>query len=242
MQCPRDVLVRLGVTGDDIEQWHTQHLRTNTSQYVLSGNVTIAAGVRRGELHAVHRLFNTAELLENVLRSLPAIDQLVARRVCKAFDHTIRTSGQIQRHTFLKAFRTPADQQTLRTLAILPYRLKGFKIELSVRHGSVVVALTSQFQDGGRYYKTTLRNSRSLRTILLAQPPPVHAHISASCCCRANAIYTELHDRNGIRLGPVFDAFDRLGRIKCSRCESKFKCFRATGEEPRRVVVDLTKE
>ena len=188
---------------------HVRELHTS----ILLGRVILQPSDTAPGLEAASRVLNTAELLEHVLSFLPPVSQLRARRVCKEFSHAITTSPTLQR----VAFSRPQPQ--LEPGSVPPFGIRGVHVSPTQTRGAPGVLLVIDLNGISRRRFKDLRRSPTLRRVLIAQPPPVSATVSADCNCRPGKRRAASRP-GGIRFGDVWDTLRDLlgGRRRCARC------------------------
>ena len=174
----------------------------------LDGNVTLYYTEGVEEIVAAHHVLNLPELLESILSNVPPLQLLyTGQRVCKAFQHTIRTSPTIRRSLQLEY--DPTVGRTIFPLRVVgikeitddwrawPYGNKegeiidfGFKLVPSDLHSSA-------------------RTSETFRSMLIAQPP-VHDMVIDVATDGPSVTGLRLHNENGVTFGRVLDVVDDL--------------------------------
>ena len=185
------------------------HLRT-TKDLVLDGNVTIHCRNPERLIEVTYKVFNTVELLENILSFLTPFAQLWARSVSKEFCHVIDSAPQIRQ----KMFRQDALDQPV---IPVPYRIRGLHCKLLQAYGVKNVCLEIDKISYKRYYEQYLRNSRILRSLLLTQPSPTEIIIRRDCYCSRTNGHSVFRSEEDLTFGDLFRAIDKFG-IRCPFC------------------------
>ena len=157
---------------------------------------------------AMQRVFNTVELVENILRFVSPSDQRAIGGVSSGFQAVIASSPLLQKIAFQQHAGNVSP-------SLPPYKIRATAIALTRTHGAVGVSIRSSLCTHWSWYRTVLRKSR-LRELLLSQPPPLRARFWADCACAS--CKKELERDQGLRFRDVFDAIDGLGRPRCRVC------------------------
>ncbi|TKA31829.1 hypothetical protein B0A50_01908 [Salinomyces thailandicus] len=182
-------------------------------------NITICHTTPRySELHAVSKVFNTAELLECILTylgSYPLI--LAAPRVCKGFRRVIESSLALQRLTF-RAPRLGGELECLLDEHMRP--LRPFKPLRTVRneHRGFGVGPYIVFQVPVHFVLSFVQNSPTLQKALLVQPPAREVWVTASASDVWGRVEFILGAQNGVTWG-------ELGRFVRKNCSPKDKPY-----------------
>jgi hypothetical protein len=196
-----------------------QHERLLAAQGVpcactaLEGNVTVISPVTPGQLVAVYKVFNTAELLEWILASLPPFELLGVRGICKYFQRIVDGSPKIRKAMFR--------QQTFKNanLTLPPYRVRGVACEVGQVRGEPRISARIDEATYSTIYRSHLRKSPILHSVLLAQPPPKLAVLYRDCECvvrHRKSPGKRVHADTGLTFGHMFRTMDSMGR--CTRC------------------------
>jgi hypothetical protein len=179
----------------------------------LQGNVTVTSPVTPGQLVAVHTVFNTPELLEWILASLPPFELLRVRGSCKYFREVIDSSPKIRRAMCRRgALKTPE-------LTLPPYGIRGVACGIRQVRGKPRI---SACIDGASYstvYRSHLRKSTILHSVFLAQPPPKLAVLYRDCECvvrQRKSPGERIHASTGLTFGHMFRTMESMGR--CTQC------------------------
>lgn len=183
---------------NDLHEREMQSAMTTTSSpdsyaisHTVSGNITISSTftINCAMLEAVSRVFNTTELLENVLSQLPPSD-LIAHvpLVCRGFNSLIKTSILLRRLLFRAPdFTCPEIKYVSDALRIREEA--GLEIKVRDRNredkevDSVVVTVTFYAQGC----------DDRLNSLLLSQPPL--KHLTVEHVTRFNGFYNEIYTR-----------------------------------------------
>jgi hypothetical protein len=180
----------------------------------LSGNVTVTSPVTSGQLLAVYNVFNTPELVEWILASLPSFDLLRVRGSCKYFRQIIDDSPKIR--------RAMCRQGALKTteLTLPPYGIRGVACGIHQVRGKPRISVCIDGASYSTVYRSHLRKPTILHSVLLAQPSPKLAVLYRDCECvvrERKSPYTRIHADTGLTFGHMFRTMDSMGR--CARCD-----------------------
>ena len=184
--------------------------RTTHSCYQLTmqGNVTICYRMAPSQIEAIYNVFNTAEILEQILVFLHPLDQLRAREICKGFQRAIDASPQIRRNMYRKS-------DPLRQPAFIPYCVRGLSSRITQARGNL--SLSMQLN---REACLALKRSKFMRGILLAQPPPRSVTVRRDCeCDEPGKLDTADCGYADMTFGHVLSAIASLGQ-QCGICGS----------------------
>ena len=182
---------------------------------VLKGNVTVISPLTPGQLEAIYKVFNIPELLEWILISLSPFELLKVRSACKYFQGIIDGSSKIHRTIFRQ-------QELNKTNLLLPpYRVRGVTCEIGqVRGESRISARIDEATYCTIIYRSHLRKSRILHSVLLAQPPPKIAVLYCDCkyvVRHRKSLYERIHTSTGVTFRHMFRAMKSMGHY--SRCD-----------------------
>ena len=194
---------------------NTEYLRAYSDGPPLSeGLVTVSSSVSRRQLQVVHRVFNTVELLELILRNLSPAQQLSTRGVCRGFREVIERSPSMA----LRGFRR---RKHTEVISLPPFNIRGIQLGLTKARGVSGVSIVLDLGVQSPHYKRVLRRSRTLRKILIARPAPSRARLSADCGCAVSRSWL-FENKEGVTFGDVFNAVDALGGHRCETCLSRY--------------------
>ena len=168
---------------------------------LLFGNIDMK--VPRNECEAVSRVFNTIELLEEILANLPPDQLFRIERTCKAFQAAINGCPGIRRHLFREADHECA-------ITFIPFKFCGMRIH----HTSWdLYGYSWLWLDETSYDR--LGSYAGLRNLLLAQPPLLHAKIHAESVDSVRRYQpmgnsTTCSNPTGITIGDVLETVGNL--------------------------------
>ena len=184
---------------------------------MLEGNVTVGCLVTPRQLEVVHKVFNTAELLEQILANLSPVDLLLkAELVCKGFHRIINTSPKISRAMFRRPVIPKAPQPVSGGIRLPPYRISGIRVR-KLKQSILLFDIRSCTATTTNLFYRHLRPSQSLRRTLLAQPPPTYARVKQRCdCIFLDNIDVKIHVPGGLTFGKLFEAIDAI-KTPCCR-------------------------
>lgn len=149
------------IAGNDDSRNVRSHNHNTHDDIYFPGNITIQAS--RRYLESISLVFNTMELLEQILNNLPPIDLLLrVQATCRTMQHMINTSLSLRR----KLFRAP--DYDVKFIEHLPFVLCG-----------VQMLGWPDYCSNSRYYTFTFTNGifdrlmsyPALQDLLLSQPP-----------------------------------------------------------------------
>jgi hypothetical protein len=180
----------------------------------LERNVTKTSPVTPGQLPAVYSVFDTPELLEWILTSLSAFELLPLRGVCKYFREMVDSSPKIRR----AMFRREALKTTELTLP--PYGVRGVACQIQQVRGKPRISACIDEASYSTVYRSHLRKSSVLQSVLLAQPPPKLAVLYRDCKCvvkQRKSPHTPIQAETGLTFGHMFRTMVSMGR--CTQCD-----------------------
>ena len=118
-------------------------LRRERHYIVMHGNVTLQCRMPTYLVELTHNVFNTAELLENILQYLSPTLQLQSRAVCKGFQRAIDQSPNIRRNMHRQETLNSATS----AVTLAPYRIQGIRSKRTqvrgIRGGCLEIDRTS---------------------------------------------------------------------------------------------------
>ena len=163
---------------------------------------------------SMDKVFETPELLENILTYIDPYHLLSVRGVSKTIQKLINTSPRIR-----TAMCRETQATTVSNIPSFPYRIRAM-LRIDNDTSGIVSIIVGEFSrtSGIHSYTRTLRGSATLESILIAQPSPGYASVYQRCYCNnshRHSLRTRVFNR-GLTFKDIFKLID--AHRSCSLC------------------------
>lgn len=187
------------------------------------GNITIRAVL--SELEATHKVYNTTELLENILHFVLIRDLLLRiQLVGRAHRHLIQTSPELCRKLFLDS--DPSSPPTA-----FPFRIKSQTDDIHRLYYSWNEGCCHVVMNLSRSKITRIESSPGLLQLCMAQPAPQRITAFGGICREPRTDILIVSREDGVRFGNLMQVPRQLLHEHSDETDRWIK-FRAEQQDP----------